>query len=476
MWMSHSQRNAGFLFFGTVVTRLVFNLGSGFLVDRAFVTFRYAENLAAGLGYVYNPGHPVLGTASPLFTLIMSVFAVVGIGPIHGAMLVSLTAAGFTSIYIYRFAEKLRFGRAAFIPAFIFMLFPRSVVADMAGTESAVLSLLIIAAFYYQFTHRRYYALAAATLATVCRPEGVLLLAILFVYNLKQHPEDLGRIVLIPATILLPWTLFTLWYFGSPIPETITAGLALYSHGGAGSWLGHLTQTLGLNQPFGWILIVAALFGGAWLRRAQNFGRLELTWLVLTVALLVFRPIHLSFWEITPLYPVYVLFGAALLPWLFDRWDYLGARQTNILPVLALAILIGLGGGLALSIRDHRQERLRLEDTHLAIGWYLRTHAVETDLIAAEDIGYIGYYSQRDILDRDGYVSPAVVPYNRAGNYYGVIADYQPDWVVASTESPISEFITDPNFLADYTLEKDYPYFGANHYRIFKRTAAKSTE
>ena len=476
MWMSHTQRNSGFLFLGTTAVRLIFNLSSGFIVDNAFVTFRYARDIAAGLGFVYNPGQHVLGTGTPLFTLILSLFSVVGIGPVHGAMLVSLVASGFTSVYIYRFAEKLRFGRAAFVPAFVYMLWPRSVVADMSGTSTALLTLLVIAAFYYQFTRRQYYALGAATLATVCRPEGVFLLIILFIHNLRHHREDLGRTILIPAAITVPWTAFATWYFGSPIPETIIARLALYSHGGAGSALERLVQLLGLSQPFGWILIVCAVTGGIWLWKAQDFGRLELVWLIATVVVFTLRPVHLSFWEITPMYPVYFLFGAALLPFAFDRWDYLGAQQSNILPTVAVLVLLGLGSGLTLSIRDHRQERIRLNDTHLSIGWYLRTHAEETDLIAAEDIGYIGYYSRRNILDRDGQVSPEAVPYNRKGKYYQLIADYRPEWVVASSESPISPFVTDSTFLSNYTEEQSYPFFGSNRYIIFRRTVPKSTE
>jgi len=37
-------------------------------IDDAYITFRYARNLADGLGFVYNPGQQVLGTTTPLYT------------------------------------------------------------------------------------------------------------------------------------------------------------------------------------------------------------------------------------------------------------------------------------------------------------------------------------------------------------------------------------------------------------------------
>ena len=41
-------------------------------VDDAYITFRYARNLVNGLGFVYNVDQPVLGTTTPLYTLLLS--------------------------------------------------------------------------------------------------------------------------------------------------------------------------------------------------------------------------------------------------------------------------------------------------------------------------------------------------------------------------------------------------------------------
>ncbi|MFT5195159.1 MAG: hypothetical protein ACI9EW_000739 [Cellvibrionaceae bacterium] len=42
--------------------------------DDAFITFRYAQNLANGIGFVYNPGEWVLGTTAPAYGLLVSIF------------------------------------------------------------------------------------------------------------------------------------------------------------------------------------------------------------------------------------------------------------------------------------------------------------------------------------------------------------------------------------------------------------------
>jgi 4-amino-4-deoxy-L-arabinose transferase-like glycosyltransferase len=40
--------------------------------DDAYITFRYARNLALGHGFVYNPGDNILGTTTPLLTLLLA--------------------------------------------------------------------------------------------------------------------------------------------------------------------------------------------------------------------------------------------------------------------------------------------------------------------------------------------------------------------------------------------------------------------
>src|SRR5438105_2649940 len=41
-------------------------------IDDAYITFRYARNLAEGVGLVYNPGEWVLGTTSPLWAILLA--------------------------------------------------------------------------------------------------------------------------------------------------------------------------------------------------------------------------------------------------------------------------------------------------------------------------------------------------------------------------------------------------------------------
>ncbi len=41
------------------------------IVDDAYITFRYARNMAEGKGLVYNPGERIQGSSTPLFLMLL---------------------------------------------------------------------------------------------------------------------------------------------------------------------------------------------------------------------------------------------------------------------------------------------------------------------------------------------------------------------------------------------------------------------
>ncbi|HEX9595332.1 MAG TPA: hypothetical protein VF982_00500, partial [Anaerolineales bacterium] len=71
-------------------------------IDDAYITFRYARNILAGNGLVYNPGERVLGTTTPLFAFLLAALGAVSGGtqspfPIL-AMLVNALADAITCL------------------------------------------------------------------------------------------------------------------------------------------------------------------------------------------------------------------------------------------------------------------------------------------------------------------------------------------------------------------------------------------
>src|SRR3972149_2161670 len=64
--------------------------------DDAYITFRYAENIANGNGFVYNIGEPFLGTTTPGYALLLAALhKLLPFTPIpHLGGLISVASAG----------------------------------------------------------------------------------------------------------------------------------------------------------------------------------------------------------------------------------------------------------------------------------------------------------------------------------------------------------------------------------------------
>ncbi len=472
--MPSTKRNLILIFLLTVLARIVFYQLTGFTTDDAFITFRYAENIAQGYGFVYNIGEHVLGTSTPLFTLILASFAALGMTAVKASLFISAVFSGLTAMVLYRFAQLLRFRWASWLPVMAYILFPRSLTADISGMETAFFTLLVTSAFYYQHKRLEIYAIGMATLATLTRPEGLWLLGLLLVYNWYKRPDRWFSYVLVPAILLVPWVIFAEWYFGSVVPNSVTAKLALYSQFGRPTPWQALRFMMAWHSVFGWILFVSAVIGGWWLNRKQNFCWPVVIWFVGTVLFYMFSRTMLFFWYIVPIYPMYLLFATAAAPFLIERYGPLVTRLNIIKPALYGLVILVLLAADYVPVTHYRKQEQILLDVHRQIGIYLNAEASENQLVAAEDIGYIGYYSRRRILDRDGLISPEVIPYNRAGKYLQVITDFQPSWVVASATSPISGFVNDSLFLAKYARDTSFAAYDVR-YLLFSRKVADSS-
>lgn len=58
----------GIVFLMAIIVRI---LPGPRIIDDAFITYRYARNILAGNGFVYNPSEHVLGTTTPLYTFLL---------------------------------------------------------------------------------------------------------------------------------------------------------------------------------------------------------------------------------------------------------------------------------------------------------------------------------------------------------------------------------------------------------------------
>jgi hypothetical protein len=451
------------IFAAAIAVRAAFNWLTGYTFDDAYITFRYAANLIDGHGLVYNLSESVLGTTTPLFTMLLAALGLVGIPIGAAALAISLLACGLTAVVIYRFALRLDFGQWAFLPVIIYVIFPRLLPTDTGGMETALFTFLVTVAFYCRHCKMAPEAIVAASLATLTRPEGLMVLALLFAEAMiRDRRHLLGRLVL-ATMIILPWVLFAWWYFGSPIPHSMTAKMALYGQVWARPLLDKIIFVMGWHSPLGWLLALAAVVG-LWQPGVRSDRRmwLEAIWILATFTALASSSTLIFRWYMAPVYPIYIMLASMALLWVIRRWPEAGRMfERGRVVILALVVIALLAVNFR-TVRYYQAEASELDTIHQGIVDYLENHAAPGDLLATEDIGYVGYYSGMRILDRAGLVSPEVVAYNRTGDFYGPIAEIRPRWLVISPKDPTATFLDSADFVANYYQVAQFEPLAAN--------------
>jgi len=117
------------------------------ICDDAFISFRYAKNLANGNGLCYNPGShtPVEGYSNPLWTLLMALFEALRLDVTVWSRIISVLCGGALIVHVTRYTRRafsLGFGQTAAASLFLATL-PTVAVWSTSGLESMPACLLI---------------------------------------------------------------------------------------------------------------------------------------------------------------------------------------------------------------------------------------------------------------------------------------------------------------------------------------------
>jgi hypothetical protein len=82
----------------------------------------------------------------------------------------------------------------------------------------------------------------------------------------------------------------------------------------------------------------------------------------------------------------------------------------------------------------HAQMVANISALHVEMGKWIDRSTEPNTLVATNDIGAIGYFSNRRILDLEGLVTPAIVPYKRGRRHLDFLEQTRPDYLVIFPE------------------------------------------
>ncbi|WP_109478957.1 hypothetical protein [Paraburkholderia sp. C35] len=118
------------------------------------------------------------------------------------------------------------------------------------------------------------------------------------------------------------------------------------------------------------------------------------------------------------------------------KWSARWSRRYSFATILAL---FALASGTLFEWSAITDDGIQhVNDTHVRMGKWLAANVPNDQVVAAFDIGGIGFYSGRKVADLGGLVDPAFVPYLFAGRAADYLQKNGIQWVVLPMDAPES--------------------------------------
>ena len=342
-------------------------------------------------------------------------------------------------------------------------------------------------------------ALACTALAVLNRGDGALVAVALGVAYLAtrawrrvpapgaggppwwRRPEV--RALAAYAVIAAPWYLFSWAYFGSPAPATLAA--KMLQRGVAGTvvfWpgLGFWWNAYTAGNPLYWVLLPLAAVGllAALIRLPRSTPLLLWAGLYVLGYSLLQVPRYQNYY--TPLAPVLLFLALLGARELAEAAAGIVRREAQPLARWALAgglavfaVLIGaplVASWNAEGVVYNRLPQARVEVYEQVAGW-LRAGTPATATVGLLEVGTVGYYADRHVIDFYGLIQPDVAQHLGVNDQRWGVIHYQPDYIVALPWW-LAAWRGDPWFQATYTPVYTlpvYPRFSPDPVIIFRR-------
>jgi len=416
-----------------LTTIVIFAVFSSWGYDDSFVTYRYAANLQHGLGFVYNSGERVLSTTTPLFTLLLTLLG--NVWPDLPRLANSLGAFSLAmgGLFLWDLAHTWKAPLVGWSGLLLYPTFP--LLVSTLGSETLLYLAFCLGAFAF-YARKRYPPTAVCVaLAILTRPDGVLVALILAAHYLLWIRRPVPWLALaLFLGLTLPWFAFAWAYFGSPLPAT----LAVKQHQGAmaisQSFAPGLLTILGWYARWPYLLEAGLAVAGAvfLLWRARPWA-LFLAWTILYFLAYSALGVSRYFWYYAPLVPgLIALFGLGISS--MSRIST-SSRTIPLYDFSVGAILLLLVAAQAYDLGQLRQRPDNRLVIYEAVGEWLRDHTPPESSVGTLEVGIIGFYAQRRMVDFAGLIQPEVsdqltkhTTYDDAALW--AVEHYQPDYLV----------------------------------------------
>jgi arabinofuranosyltransferase len=458
-----------------IAVGLLFGAG---LYDDGYIFLRYAENIAAGLGPVFNTGERVEGFSSPLWTLLLGMLALTPVNLEFAATLLGIVtgmglfAALGLNLLAYRPDMKWEWtalvAGQAFFPAVVFYCF--------SGLDQILFAMLIGFILWsssrdLESTRVSWLTASLLALAFASRNEGALLaiwVSVVFTNRSMHKRRGWLRNVVFPlacsAAAMASLVSARFLYFGTVFPNTYYAKISPGISNRLVNGIAYLFDSLLVLFPL--LSLIAILAVVAWRKGVFPWTRalLPTGWILVWIAFVVYAggdhfPMHRL---LLPALPALVILVGCFAASLRDGMP----PSSRVALRAALVGCLILGSTISYLDQGHRARREhRLAAEWAKYGRWIHDNTPADTLVATTVVGAIGYFGKRPMVDLLGLVNAKVA---REGEFYSgaahgharyhtsYVLERRPDLIVYYTRSDTRR--PDKMFLPKEKIRKRFSY------------------
>ncbi|MBD3178768.1 MAG: hypothetical protein GF417_03765 [Candidatus Latescibacteria bacterium] len=391
---------------------------AGSVIDDTYIHYQYARNLAEEYQLAFNRGVPSYGATSPLWVFILALSWKAGMNMIFFSHLLSHIFAALSVIMIYFYVTRSGGGEKEAAAAALIMSAEAWLLRwSSVGMESSFAVFMVVAALYLSagsmdsLLRSVLFGISLA-LASLTRPEVLLMVPISIVVFVLFRREKLRyRLgwLLAFGVIYSGWLLLVKSHTGTYFP--LTAGA---KQGWSFLSLHALKRVVLPVKIIGATLLFPAAASLAWLitsrrvlfdtRTLKSPLLFPALWAVSLPAIYVIFDFNILSRYLLPVFPAIIVLGVMAAGDLASRVRK-GSRVI-ISTLVALAILQNIIFYFLVVVPPTRDFSRGMKEVLVPIGKWLGENTPEDAVVATPDIGAIGFYSGREVLDLGGLVTP----------------------------------------------------------------------
>jgi hypothetical protein len=397
----------------------------GFPLDDAWIHQTFARNLIEYKEWSFNPGNPTAGSTSPLWTILLSGADILNLSPLYWAYFLGGLFFIITCLLVINIINQAHLVEKWLLIGFIVALIPLEwhlIWAAASGMETMLFSLLVTFVFYLLLREEIKPIIIGLIigLAVWVRPEGITLLGpagLLIIYQNIKNPKslliNLTKLIGSLIFVLLPYLYLNYSLSGSVWPNTLLAKQIEYK-----SNL-QTNQLIQFFRLFGVILVGSNLFllpgfifGLLSAIKTRKLDQISIyLWLFGFILLYAVKlPVTYQHGRyLIPIIPVYLYLS---ILGLFNFIEIISSRRIGwvIGQVWLLSSIFISIGFYILGAKAYASDVAIIETEMVEPSRWIKNNTPPNAVIAAHDIGALGYFSDRFVLDLAGLINKDVVP------------------------------------------------------------------